>query len=362
MKHFGFLMLLCGGLLLAGCSSAPASLDRTPTLDVMVTTIARLQDQNAQLATQVAGLPATIEHLPTPTIASTVVAATSTPLPSPTPTGTQMPTATSILTRAATRRPVPTATPVWPQILSLTVDPGEVDPGESVTLRWNTANAIRAVIQQYSADGTTYNELSVAPSGSIVLPIADRERLWHGFGLVAYNGAGNSTSNWINASIRCPYTYFFAFPASEDQSSSCPDGPAVTSDAAEQYFENGRMIWVATEQRIYVLLNGGEVYSFLDTWIAGQPDGDVGIAAPAGRYKPVRGFGKVWTADPYIRSRLGWAMAPEQGYQAQLQRIWMCCSSSNAANRSSYVHEIDQRITRLWPNETRPGYWNFVTY
>jgi hypothetical protein len=363
MKRIGFLTLLCGGLLLVGCSSGtPASFDRTPTPDVMITTVAALQTQNAQLATQVAGLPATIENLPTATALPTLAPSQTLP-PSLTPTETLAPTPTSIPTRAATRRPAPTATPVWPQILGFTVDPGEVNTGESVTLRWTTANVTRAVIQQASADGGSYNEVSVAPAGSIVLPIADRERLWHSFGLIVYNAAGNSTSNWINVSIRCPQTYFFAFPASEDQSWSCPDGPAVTTDAAEQYFENGRMIWLGTEQHIYVLLNGGEVYAYLDTWIAGQPDVAVTIEPPAGRYQPVRGFGKVWSADPYIRSRLGWAMAPEQGYQAQLQHIWMgCCSASDATNRPSYVREIDQRITRLWPNETRAGYWRFATY
>ena len=119
------------------------------------------------------------------------------------------------------------------------------------------------------------------------------------------------------------------------------------------------MIWVGTEKRIYALLNDGGLYTYADTWTADQPDVDPGITPPAGRYKPVRGFGKVWGSDPYIRSRLGWAMGPEQGYQTQLQRRWTgCCCSAQAF----YLRELDQRVTHLSPNATPPGYWNFAVY
>ncbi len=349
MKRFGFFALFCGCLLLVGCSSAPVSFDRTPTPDVMLATIAALQAENAQLATQVAGLPATIENRPT-----------ATPLPSVTPTATSTPTATptATFTRVVARRPAATITPVRPQILSFAVDPRSADSGQSVTLQWTTLNATRAVVQQYGALDGSYAEISVAPSGSVVQWIPDRERLYHTFTLVAYNAAGDSTSSSFDVSIHCPYTYFYALPQ-DDYQWNCPAGPALTSGAAEQYFENGRMIWVESEKRIYVLLNDSGLYTYADTWIAGQPDGDPSLTPPPGRYKPVRGFGKVWSADPYIRSRLGWAMAQEQGYQAQLQRSWLCCGSpSNAL----YLREFDNRVAHLWPGQTPPGYWEFTLF
>jgi hypothetical protein len=233
-----------------------------------------------------------------------------------------------------------------------------VNPGENMTLRWDTANASRAVLQQYGADNTSYSEIDVTPDGSIVLPIATQERLYHTFVLNAYNAAGSSASGSVTVYIRCPYTYFFAPPA-ETYRWDCPAGQATSSDAAEQYFEGGRMIWLGTEKVIYVLLNDGGLYTYADTWTADQPDADPGLTPPAGRYKPVRGFGKVWGADPYIRSRLGWAMAPEQGYQAQLQYRWSgCCSAAP----EFYLREIDQRVTHLSPGATPPGYWNFTAY
>src|SRR5512139_152604 len=315
MKRFGFFALFVSWLLLAGCVSVPLRETHTPTPDVMQATIAALQTQNAQLATQVAGLPATIENWPTPT-----------PLPSATPTATATPTETPTATptRRPAQRPAATATPQQPQIVSFTSDQGEVNPGESVTLRWDTANAVRAVMQQYDASSTSYGEIDVALDGSIVLPVAAQERLYHTFVLNAYNTAGYLTADSVTVYIRCPYTYFFAPPAGTYRW-DCPAGQAATSDAAEQYFEGGRMIWLGTEKMIYVLLNDGGLYTYADTWTEGQPDVDAGIAPPAGRYKPVRGFGRVWGSDAYIRSRLGWAMAPEQGYQTQFQYRWSGC-------------------------------------
>jgi hypothetical protein len=349
MKRFGFFILLLSWLLLSGCVSVPLRETPTPTPDAMKETVAALQTENAQLATQVAGIPATIENLPT-----------ATPLPSATPTATSTPTATPTATptRAVVHRPPPTATPQWPQILWFTANPGEVDPGQSVTLSWSTSNATRAVIQQYGTNNVAYNELSVAPSGSLVLPVSDQERLWHEFTLIAYNTAGDSTSNSINVYIRCPFTYFFDMEA-ERYRYDCPAGPMVSSDAAEQYFEGGRMIWVGAEKRIYALLNDGGLYAYADTWTADQPDVDPGITPPSGRYKPVRGFGKVWGADPYIRSRLGWAMGPEQGYQAQVQHTWNCCASPHD---EFYLREFDKRITRFWLGQAPSGYWEFTKY
>jgi hypothetical protein len=255
-------------------------------------------------------------------------------------------------------RPAATATPQWPQIVSFTSDQSEVNPGENVTLRWDTANASRAVLQQYDANNTSYGEINVAPDGSIVLPIAAQERLYHTFVLNAYNAAGNNTSGSVTVYVRCPYTYFFTPPA-ETYHWDCPAGQATSSDAAEQYFEGGRMIWLGGEKMIYVLLNDGGLYAYADTWTSGQSDVDPGITPPAGRYKPERGFGRVWGSDPYIQSRLGWAMAPEKGYQTQVQYRWSGCC---AATPEFYLQEIDQRVSHLAPGATPPGYWNFAQY
>jgi hypothetical protein len=90
---------------------------------------------------------------------------------------------------------------------------------------------------------------------------------------------------------------------------------------AEQPFERGTMVWVAPEDphhglgTIYVVFvdaaRGALAWqSYPDTWEAGEPDAG-GEAPPPNRYAPIRGFGKLWRSDGQMRSRLGWAMAPE---------------------------------------------------
>jgi hypothetical protein len=56
-----------------------------------------------------------------------------------------------------------------------------------------------------------------------------------------------------------------------------------------------------------------------DTWSADQSESDPGIVPPEGLVQPVRGFGKVWRENPEVRERLGWGLAPEQGYNTELQ-------------------------------------------
>ncbi len=345
MKRFGFFTLLMSWLLLSGCSSVPSRETPTPTPDMLQATVVALQTQNAQLATQVAGVPATIENWPTPT-----------PLPSATPTATSTPTATPTATptRVVVHRPAATARPQLPQILSFTTNPDEVDIGQSVTLSWNTEHATRAVIHQYSSSGRNA-DIDVAPNGSTKVSIAG---LYDEFVLTAYNPAGDPAVSSVQVYARCPYTYFFTPPA-DNYHWDCPAGQASTANAAEQYFEGGRMIWIDTLQRIYVLLNDGSLYTYEDTWTADQPDVDSGITPPAGRFKPIRGFGKVWNSDAYIQSRLGWAMAPEKGYQAQYQQRWVDCCT---APYQWYVREVDQRITYLTLGGTSAGYWSLTVY
>jgi hypothetical protein len=96
---------------------------------------------------------------------------------------------------------------------------------------------------------------------------------------------------------------------------------------AYQPFENGAMLWISrttyTQERlIYVLFNDGTFQQFDDTWRDGDPING-GLTPPAGRYEPVRGFGKVWRegTGARVRERLGWATAPEAGGPGAYQRF-----------------------------------------
>jgi hypothetical protein len=108
----------------------------------------------------------------------------------------------------------------------------------------------------------------------------------------------------------------------------CPQPALRDLPAAEQYFENGVMVYVAlpasggrTEGRIYVVRTNPQpvVYSiYADTWTEGQPETG-GLTPPPGRIEPKRGFGKLWREQPGLREMLGWGTQPERADRATLQ-------------------------------------------
>jgi hypothetical protein len=328
-------------MLLAGCRTFEIGFVQTPTPDRATTD-------------QITATP-TSSATPTATIATSTVEPTVTA--TITPTATRRPASTPIV-----HAPTSTPQPQGPAILNFSVEPLEVDPGNTVTLRWSVTNANSIDIYQRVPDTLpSYNTLNLSATGQLTQTIRAEERLWQSFELSASNAAGVITQT-ITIAIRCPYTYFFSPLPAEDQADwSCPDGEPIASTAAEQAFENGRMLWLQHDNLIYVFFDDGTYQTFDDTWVAGQPDSVPGLTPPAGRYMPVRGFGKVWSGDADIRSRLGWALAEERGFQTQLQGGWLrCCSRLNAVNRPIYLRNVEGRIIRLWSGDLPPGQWKWV--
>ena len=80
------------------------------------------------------------------------------------------------------------------------------------------------------------------------------------------------------------------------------------------------------------------------------------IAPPEGRYQPIRGFGKVWRENPQVREQLGWAIAPEQGFEGALQHEHHEESSSGA---NTYLRTVDNQV--IWYFGAYYGPWGFVT-
>jgi hypothetical protein len=93
---------------------------------------------------------------------------------------------------------------------------------------------------------------------------------------------------------------------------------------AVQRFERGIMLWVRRWgdapilPEIFVLTADSSDpqrftwQMFADEWQEGTPI-RFDETPPVGRYAPERGFGYVWVHNAEVRSRLGWAVEPEQG-------------------------------------------------
>lgn len=153
----------------------------------------------------------------------------------------------------------------------------------------------------------------------------------------------------------CRLAWFFSGPVPKGV---CP-GNGLPTWAAAQSFERGAMIWLQTPGRYYVLEDAfvtselekrvlTVVSDPLDIW----QDSSHQYVAPPGYVAPESGFGYVWRGDvvgvPNFSDRLGWALAPEFGYNTVLQcddvppsggLIWQTC----------YLQAPDGRIIVLPP-------------
>jgi hypothetical protein len=114
----------------------------------------------------------------------------------------------------------------------------------------------------------------------------------------------------------------------------CPEASEFALlEAAHERFEGGYMFWRKDAKKIYVFFGNpntdtiGTWIEYEDTWQEGEPmptpQGTPGVRGsttpPAGKYAPVRGFGKLWNTNEELRNRLGWALETEQAVTGAFQ-------------------------------------------
>ncbi len=215
----------------------------------------------------------------------------------------------------------------------------ETDPGNSITLEWSTTNAMTVTLWHLAPTGQFSDFWSVSERGSFDYPVGMRERNQTTFALSAIDEQGNNEMVTVAVTLRCPDEWFFSNPPD-----ICPATAALYSAAAEQQFEQGTMIWIAGEDRIYVLFGDGQQYAwqaYTDEWSQGEPENDANLAPPSGLYQPVRGFGQVWREQPEVKDRLGWAVSEENAYDTAVQR------TSFAKYNETYIGTLDGALWRL---------------
>jgi hypothetical protein len=99
------------------------------------------------------------------------------------------------------------------------------------------------------------------------------------------------------------------------------------------------MIWRGDEGTIWAFYGatGGLMGGYPVAVYAGLP---VTVeSAPAGKVKPIMGFGKVWSNFPDVRNGLGWAVAGEQSYTMTYQNAkdWPGFTVTMPAGRTIYA-------------------------
>lgn len=232
-----------------------------------------------------------------------------------------------------------------PRILSFTADVEIADPGDTIELAWETENATTVTLYHLLPTLQLGQFWQVTATGTMTYTINDWTRNVERFYLVADNDSFPATSAMLSITLTCPYDWFFS-PAPD----ICAQNAAVISPGAEQHFEHGLMLWVEAEDRIYVLYDQDQYTSrweiFTDEWEEGDPVEDPSLTPPPGLYQPQRGFGLVWREGSLVRDRLGWALAPETGYETATQR------TSYARYNDIYIRAQDGNVWRLLPEKS----------
>jgi hypothetical protein len=119
----------------------------------------------------------------------------------------------------------------------------------------------------------------------------------------------------------CASTWFFIQP----RPASCPMNPPNSSQGVYQTFERGYMVWVGSQDAIYVLYNDATYPRWeasRDYFSEGMPEvvGEYLNAPAPGLWQPRRGFGLLWRSNGTLQARLGWGtMEWEQPYSVSVQ-------------------------------------------
>jgi hypothetical protein len=221
----------------------------------------------------------------------------------------------------------------------------EADPGDTITLEWQSAGGHQATLYHLMDTGQLNGWWEVEPTSSMNYDIPDESRNWEGFVLFVLDEAEHVAQATLQVTLRCPDTWFFSPPPDE-----CPSSPPIFTDGAEQHFEHGLMLWIKAENRICVLFDDGVQPAwgaFVDEWDESKTESDPSIVPPAGLYQPERGFGLVWREEPGVRDRLGWAVDEESGYPTAVQR------TSRPKYNVTYIKALDGGVWELGPERSR---------
>ncbi len=253
------------------------------------------------------------------------------------------PTPTPWVDKAAAPKP----TSSGPVIQYFNTDMAQAVAGDTIALSWASTGATEAVLEYRSLkDSTPTYSWKVDTTIAFPCQINPDERDDVELTLRVRDEAGRSAQAKLHIELlTCSNSWFFS-PAPR----AC-GMPSIVSQAAEQRFEHGTMIWVKgkwsqeakEEGYVFILYDDGRSPGWTivkDQWVEGTADRDPTLSPPPGLQQPIRGFGLAWRQEPEVRQRLGWAVGQEQGFDTTIQHM-------KYKYGSVYLRAFDGNVWRL---------------
>lgn len=213
------------------------------------------------------------------------------------------------------------------------VSPSTLYAGETVSLHWRASGVSAEICPTARYTYFTSDDCQSVPlRGSLQFEMpADLQPSYApGFRLhVEGNEGTESQQQYVYVNLYCESAWFY--DSEQPAGPICPQ-QAIGSWAAVQHFEHGTMIWLEALGRYYVFspqpldqtpINQHKLFNQINDPLTVVDDTSNSYTPPDGFYAPESGFGYVWRGDvaesPPLREVLGWATAPEFGYQASFQ-------------------------------------------
>jgi len=219
----------------------------------------------------------------------------------------------------------------------------ELEQSEGVALSWEAEGEHAAICPLIGDEVVGCRCLFDVPLvGSHTIKPSEIIGRYSGFQL-AVEAGGIRTVRYAPLAVACPDSFpdwFF-----EDPPEICPKDAPLPSYAAAQRFEHGLMIWNEALDEYDILfdhhLAAAEspqgtssltslriIKGPLDLKPGASADNRVAETPPPGRLEPVSGFGLLWrgevTGTEDLRAALGWALAPEYGFDTVYQCAMNC--------------------------------------
>lgn len=275
---------------------------------------------------------------------------------------TAVPSATALLLPTAATTPVAAMSGAQVSlplsITTFTASPQVINPGESITLSWQTTGGDLSLYRLDVLGRLILPAYPLSNNGAMSFPTDSTVQNRVAFELVVVGpktagATPPSVSAQVAVDVRCQFAWFFAGSPQD-----CPAAPATSGAATAQQFERGMMIRLDWRDGIYVLYGDGQspAWEYRSLALAtGQPGTEATASPPAERFPPAAGMSLIWRgAGPALNrpgDRLGWGTAAEQQFTGAIQ-----CNAAPKYN-TCYLQGPDNGIIILKPEASGWSKW-----